>query len=191
MSLNPKRLILASASPRRNSLLSGMGYTFTIHAPDVDETVSGKPEEMVKALAVRKAKAVSETEKGAWIIAADTLVSYRDEALGKPVDEDDAKRMLMMLSGNTHEVFTGVCLLDSDSGKYIVSAVCTRVHFREILPSEADEYIATGEPMDKAGAYAIQGGAAGFVKSFDGSYTNIVGFPTEEFEQMYKRFTGA
>jgi len=181
-------LILASASPRRYNLLKGMGFTFTVHASDADETVSGLPEEMVQTLALRKALAVAEEEKGKWIIAADTLVSYKDKVLGKPADKKEAEEMLSLLSGKAHDVFTGVCLLDSGDGSYLLRAVRTSVVFRNITKEEILSYIETGEPMDKAGAYAIQGGAGKFVERFDGSYTNIVGFPTEEFSRMYEQF---
>ncbi len=186
-----KKLVLASQSPRRRDLLSGLGFTFTVHSPDVDETVSGKPEDMVKELSERKARAVAVNENNALIIAADTLVAFEGLALGKPEDEEDAVRMLTTLSGNTHSVYTGVCIMDSESMEYVSFVTKSGVRFRNISKEEIKAYVQTGEPMDKAGAYAIQGGAGKFVDNVIGSYNNIVGFPTEDFIQAYKRFTGA
>ena len=188
MSTDLPRLILASGSPRRRALLEALGFAFTIRASDADETVSGLPQDMVRTLALRKARAVASSEDDGWILAADTLVALSDRALGKPLDASDAKRMLLSLSGRAHDVFTGVCLLDAKSGVYDLRVAGTRVRFRPLSEAEIDAYVATGEPMDKAGAYAIQGGAAGFVEGYDGSYENIVGLPTDEFLRMYRDF---
>lgn len=182
------RLILASASPRRKALLSQTGLPFDICASDADESASGKPEEMVKTLALRKARSVAASFENEWIIGADTLVSVDDKALGKPSSEQEAFEMLSSLSGRSHEVYTGVCLLDSSSKKYDLHVFVSHVFFRSLTPGEIARYIATGEPMDKAGAYAIQGGAGAFVERFEGSYNNIVGFPTDEFLEMYRHF---
>ena len=183
-----KPLILASGSPRRRELLAGMGYTFEICSPDVDEHAEGNPKDVVVTLAQRKANAASEHYKKGVIIASDTLVSLDGVALGKPVDESDARRMLRELSGREHEVFTGVCLLDAGSGKYEVRSVRTGVAFRDITDQEIEDYIATGEPMDKAGAYAIQGGAGRFVSALDGELENVIGFPVVEVRQMLAHF---
>ena len=178
------RLILASGSPRRRELLKGMGYTFEIIVPNVDENVQRKASEVVEILANRKAEAVARTQKDGIVIASDTLVSYDGKALGKPVDPADARRMLKTLSDNTHEVFTGVTVIDAANGRRISRVVRTGVRFRALTDEEIDAYIATGEPMDKAGAYAIQGGAHGFVEKLEGSYENVIGFPTDEIRQM-------
>lgn len=188
MSTDSPRLILASGSPRRRALLSAIGFEYTVCVSDAGETVSGLPRDMVRTLALRKAQAVAPSFECGWILAADTLVALDDRALGKPEDAQDAKRMLQSLSGRAHDVFTGICLLDAKSGKYDLRVVGTRVRFRSLSEKEIDAYIATGEPMDKAGAYAIQGGAAGFVEGYDGSYENIVGLPTDEFKNMYRDF---
>ena len=183
------RLILASGSPRRRELLTQMGYSFEIQVPDVDENVDGHVRDVVAILSRRKAEAVAATRAEGVVIASDTLVSLDGAALGKPRDAADAHRMLAALSGRTHEVFTGVTIIDAASGRSETRAVRTGVRFRELSESEIDQYIATGEPMDKAGAYAIQGGAHGFVEGFDGSYENVIGFPVDDIREMLKDFT--
>ena len=182
------RLILASGSPRRQELLRHMGYEFEILVPDVDEHVSGNARDIVNILSRRKAEAAAQQVSNGIIIASDTLVSYNGLPLGKPEDAQDAQRMLAMLSGNTHEVFTGVTILDAATGERETRVVRTGVSFRTLSSEEIDRYIATGEPMDKAGAYAIQGGAGCFVEAFDGSFENVVGFPVHEIRQMLAKF---
>lgn len=191
--MNPKkqdfRLILASGSPRRRELLGLMGYTFEIIVPDVDEHVSGHARDIVGVLSARKAHAVADTQDHGLVIASDTLVSLDGIPLGKPESEADAFAMLTSLSGKTHEVFTGVTIIDCESGKHLTQVVRTGVSFRELSDEEINAYIKTGEPMDKAGAYAIQGGAGKFVESFDGSFENVVGFPVAEIQQMIDEMT--
>lgn len=183
------RLILASGSPRRRELLSRMGYQFEIIVPDVDEHVSGHARDIVSILSRRKAHAVADKLDCGLVIASDTLVSLDGIPLGKPQDEADARRMLAMLSGRMHEVFTGVSIIDSASGEALTQAVRTGVAFRELSAAEIDAYVQSGEPMDKAGAYAIQGGAGKFVSALDGSFENVVGFPIAEIQQMLDHFT--
>ncbi len=182
------RLILASGSPRRRELLAGMGYRFEIIVPDVDEHVSGHARDVVGILSRRKAQAVADAQDQGVIIASDTLVSLKGEALGKPEDEADAHRMLRILSNNTHEVFTGVTIIDAASGKTETRVVRTGVRFRALSDAEILDYSATGEPMDKAGAYGIQGGAGKFVEELDGSYENVIGFPVDEIRDMLSDF---
>ena len=182
----PAKVILASGSPRRRELLGEMGIEFEIDVPDVDETMDGSPENMVKALAERKACAVAEKRSEGLIVAADTLVALKGRALGKPVDEAEAKQMLHALSGQTHDIFTGVCVKNAATGKTMVCADRTGVCFREVTDEEIEAYVATGEPMDKAGAYAIQGGAAAFVEKYEGSRTNAIGLPVELLETMLR-----
>ena len=189
MSEQSKRpLILASGSPRRRELLARMGYTFEICTPDVDEHVTGHARDIVYTLAQRKAHAAATHFEDGVIIASDTLVSLDGAPLGKPADEREAHEMLAALSGREHEVFTGVCVLDAKTGQSETRTVRTGVTFRDITPEEIDAYIATGEPMDKAGAYAIQGGAAPFVSALDGEYENVVGFPVAEVREMLSGF---
>ena len=185
--MNAKRLILASGSPRRRELLTKMGYTFEICSPDVDEHVSGIASAIVRILALRKAHAAAKQVSGV-IIASDTLVSLDSKPLGKPADAENAKKMLRALSGREHEVFTGVCILDSESGREEVRVARTGVRFRPLAETEIDSYVRTGEPMDKAGAYAIQGGAGAFVESLDGSFDNVMGFPTDVVREMLAVF---
>ena len=182
------RLILASGSPRRRELLSKMGYEFEIMVPDVDENVSGTAGDVVALLSSRKAAAVADAIDSGLVIASDTLVSLNGEALGKPADEADAFRMLRELSGRTHEVFTGVTIIDAASGKRETRSVRTGVCFREMNDDEIRTYIATGEPMDKAGAYGIQGGAGKFVDGYEGSYENVIGFPVDDIREMLSSF---
>lgn len=183
------RLILASGSPRRKELLGLMGYEFEIIVPDVDEHVSGHAKDIVAILSQRKAHAVADSIDNGIVIASDTLVSLNGVPLGKPEDEKDAHSMLANLSGKTHEVFTGVTIIDSASGESLTEVVRTGVSFRELTADEIDAYIQTGEPMDKAGAYAIQGGAGKFVDGLDGSFENVVGFPVAEIQQMIDKLT--
>lgn len=182
----PEKVILASGSPRRRELLGDMGIEFEIDVPDVDETVAGAPDEMVRVLAERKARAVAAKRSEGLIVAADTLVALDGRALGKPVDDEEAKEMLSSLSGRTHDVFTGVCVMDAASGRCMVEADRTGVCFREVSNEEIESYVATGEPRDKAGAYAIQGGAGAFVSGYEGSRTNVIGLPVELLDKMLR-----
>ncbi len=184
------RLILASASPRRRELLSRMGYAFEVCAPDVDEHVEGRAEDIVRTLCVRKARAAAAHYAEGVIIASDTLVSLEGRPLGKPADEQDAHAMLRALSGRAHEVFTGVCLHDAATGREAVEVVETGVRFRELTDEQIWDYIRTGEPMDKAGAYGIQGGAGAFVEGLDGPFENVMGFPVDDVERMLRAFVG-
>ena len=176
------RFVLASGSPRRREILTRLGCSFTVHTSNVPEDdVQGKVEDVVRTLAHRKAAEVAQSEKDAVIIAADTLVWADGQARGKPEDASDACRMLEELSGRAHEVVSGLCLVNTRTGREFTGFDRTYVHFRELSGQEIASYVETGEPMDKAGAYAIQGGAGAFVEKIEGSYDNIVGFPTELF----------
>lgn len=182
------QLILASGSPRRRELLTKMGYAFEICTPDVDEHVEGHARDIVFELARRKARAAAAHYSQGIVIASDTLVSLDGAPLGKPANADEARRMLAALSGREHEVFTGVCVLDAGTGREEARAVRTGVTFRTLSPEEIDAYVATGEPMDKAGAYAIQGGAGSFVEVLEGEFENVMGFPVVEVKQMLEEF---
>ena len=183
-------LILASASPRRQELLTKMGLKFRVQPADVDETCAGTPAERVAILSERKAKGVMNDGAKGVIVASDTLVALDDEALGKPCDREDAIRMLKALSGRNHDVYTGVCLLDTQSGKKETIVERTAIHFVELSDAVIEAYVDSGEPMDKAGAYAIQGGAGKYVDQIEGSFDNVMGFPTEAFAVMLQRFFG-
>lgn len=185
-----KKVILASGSPRRKELLREMGVEFEVDVSDVDETADGRPEQMVAVLAERKARAVAQRRNSGLIVAADTLVALEDRALGKPADDAEAREMLHALSGRTHDVFTGVCVLDAGNGRMCLEAVRTGVRFRELTDAEIDAYVATGEPRDKAGAYAIQGGAGAFVEGYEGSRSNVIGLPVERLSEMLEQMGG-
>lgn len=181
-------LILASGSPRRRELLTRMGYEFQVRAPEVDETLSGPPRQAVMILARRKAMAAAEGLDEGVVLAADTLVSVDGAALGKPVDGAQARAMLRRLSGREHEVFTGVCLLNVSTGRQAAHVERTGVVFRALSDEEIDAYVASGDPMDKAGAYGIQSGASGFVESVSGSFENVMGLPVRSVELMLRKF---
>ena len=169
-------LILASGSPRRKEILDTMGLEFSVDISDADESFAGTPEEMVLELSRRKAQAVAPRHSGAMILAADTLV-FGVEVLGKPHSAEEAKRMLAGLSGRWHSVYTGVTMIDTRSGKTLSRADVTRVHFVALTAQDIDAYVATGEPLDKAGAYGIQGRGGMFIDRIEGSYSNVVGLP--------------
>jgi len=172
------QLILASSSPRRQQLLREAGITFTVEAAEIDETpLAGEDaQEHALRLAREKAGAVARRFPRDLVLGADTIVVVDGEILGKPASQQDAARMLRRLSGRSHQVFTAVCLVVPGKGADTRSCT-TQVHFRELKEGEIQEYIDGGEPMDKAGAYAIQGGAAKWVTGIEGDYSNVVGLP--------------
>ena len=178
-----KHIILASASPRRKEILELANLKFDVMPSDAQEiTTKTAPNEVVMELASIKAKDIyKKSEKQSMIVGADTVVAYQGQILGKPTDEADAKRMLTMLSGQTHEVYTGVCVIEDGKTKTFYEE--TKVTFYEISDKQIDHYIKTGEPMDKAGSYGIQGKAAVFIKGIEGDYYNVVGFPIARFLQ--------
>jgi septum formation protein len=169
-------LVLASQSPRRSEILRQAGIAFTVRSVPVDETpLNGEtPEEYVLRLAEMKALAV-EASHDEIVLGADTTVVVGGEILGKPADDTDARRMLSLLSGRRHEVLTGICL--KHGADLVKDCAVTKVWFTSMSESEVDEYIASGEPFDKAGAYAIQGLASKFIERIDGDYFNVMGLP--------------
>jgi len=174
-------LILASASPRRRELLAGLGLRFQIVPSRVEEPPIGDhPDEGVRALAALKAREISTRFPETWVLAADTVVVLGGKVFGKPADEKDAEEMLRQLSGRTHEVLTAVSLAHRGRGFFQTQAVRTQVSFRDLKDGEIRAYVKTGEPMDKAGAYGIQGVGAFLVQRVHGSYTNVVGLPLAE-----------
>ena len=171
------KIILASNSPRRKELLQQVGIDFEVQAANVEEiTDKNKPDEVVMDLSQLKAKAIADKNPGRVILAADTVVAYDGDILGKPADEEDAFNMLLCLSGKTHQVYTGVTIVD-EAGKINTFSECTEVVMYDNSPELIKKYIATGEPMDKAGAYGIQGKGAVLVKEIKGDYNNVVGLP--------------
>lgn len=200
-----RKIILASASPRRRELLAQIGAEFEVRVSDKEEIYhSCKPEEIVKELALMKAENVAadlaeETRaagegngelRNVVVIGADTVVVLDGQILGKPKDEEDAADMLSRLQGRAHEVYTGTAILDYDEeGRRSVvnQAVRTEVHVHAMEEAEIRRYIATGEPMDKAGAYGIQGRFAAFIDRIEGDYYNVVGLPVSSMYQELKK----
>lgn len=173
------RIVLASASPRRLELLASAGVEFDVFASDIpEEPIPGEaPSDFAVRLAKDKAVATAARVEGRWFIGADTIVVCDNEIMGKPADEAEAVRMLKKLSGVPHEVITGYAIYDKERDGLLCKAVVTKVFFKWLQDDEVSAYVASGCPMDKAGAYAIQGGAAYMVERIDGSYTNVVGLP--------------
>ena len=185
-------IILASQSPRRKELLGRIVPAFAVCPADVDESMSlaCTPKENVYKLAQRKACAVfKQADPSALVIAADTIVVCDDEILGKPQDEADALRMLTMLSGRTHQVMTAVCV--KTAGQTVTDVSVTDVTFRTLHDGEAQAYIAGGEPMDKAGAYGIQGAGGLFVSGISGDYYGVMGLPICMLSEMLRQICGS
>jgi len=185
-----KSLILASASPRRRELLQTLGLPFTIQSSDVDETTNPgmAPQEIVEELAMRKARKIASSLTDGVVLGSDTIVVLNGEILGKPVDDADAYRMLHALQGCEHTVYSGVALIDASSGQSEVRYSHTQVKIRPLAPDEIRAYIATREPMDKAGSYAIQGIGATLVEGIEGDYFTVVGLPLRLTASMLSRF---
>jgi septum formation protein len=180
-------IILASASPRRSELMSLAGIRFSVMPADICEDVLAgeSPPDHVMRLSREKADAVAASTDGRFFIGADTIVVLGDRIMGKPADEDEAFGMLTGLSGCNHEVITAFTVFDKVSRIHLSRCVRTEVTFKELSEREIRAYIATGCPMDKAGAYAMQGGAVHFIRSICGSYTNVIGLPmTELYEAL-------
>ncbi len=182
------KIILASASPRRRELLTQIGVNFAVQPACGEEVITGSnPEEVVKELSAQKAEEVAKMQQeGDWlVIGADTVVSCDSRILGKPKDEADAFVMLSMLQGHTHEVYTGVTLYWSVNGKEqkLTFAEQTKVTMYAMTAEEIRSYIKTGEPMDKAGSYGIQGKCAAFIEKISGDYNNVVGLPVARIYQ--------
>ncbi|MCX7018049.1 MAG: Maf family protein [bacterium] len=185
----PRRIVLASASPRRRELVASLGMQCEFASPDVDESsIPFKvPRELALKAAFAKAVAVEPDYPNSLIVAADTIVTMNGRVYMKPEDEADACRMLSELSGRTHTVISGVAV--KESGKaMLLDAVETRVHIRQIEPDEIAEYVATREPLDKAGAYAAQGMGQKFIQQIEGDYYNVVGLPLEKLLMMMSLF---
>ena len=190
------RIVLASKSPRRREILSMLGLKFDIVSADADESSEiTDPAHLVRELSLRKARATKAliAANGEWnddtlIIASDTVVALDGTILGKPRDKADAARMLALLSGKAHQVVSGVSLLYGarESADFDV----TSVHFCEMTPDEIERYVSSGEPMDKAGAYAVQGLASVYIKGLEGDYFNVVGLPVYRLNALCRDFVG-
>ncbi|MDO4599747.1 MAG: Maf family protein [[Ruminococcus] gnavus] len=188
-----KKIILGSGSPRRKELLSQIGVPFEVRVSEKEEIYTQTiPKEIVKELALMKAENVaSELQaKNTIVIGADTVVVHQDQILGKPKDEQDAFRMIQLLQGDVHQVYTGVAILDFDGNgeKTVIShAVETRVSVNPMSEEEIWKYVQSKEPMDKAGAYGIQGKFSAFIEKIEGDYFNVVGLPVSYVYQMLKQ----
>jgi septum formation protein len=184
------RLILASASPRRRVLLARLGLAFDVLASGVVETIESgiSPPEAATALALAKARDIAARAGPAVVLGADTLVAVDGRALGKPASRDEARAMLRALRARAHEVITAVAVVEAPSGREAVETVVSRVVMRAYPDGEIDAYVATGEPDDKAGAYAVQGDGARLVAAVDGCYTNVVGLPVKTTARLLRAF---
>ena len=188
--MNSRKIILASASPRRSDLLAQMGYVFETIPADVDETVhaGADPAEEAVRLAVAKAEEGAASAAQAVVIGADTLCALDGQILGKPRDREDAVEMLRRLSGTRHHVITGICVLDTATGRRVAESVSTAVTMRPMTDEQIREYVDSGEADGKAGAYAIQETADRYVLNIDGSFDNVVGLPTERLAEILAGF---
>ena len=187
MSANNSKLVLASRSPRRMELLKEIHPQFEVAPSSIDEVIDigFRPEENARNIARAKAESIAPNFPDCWVIGADTLVSMDDEIFQKPEDEKDAERILQRLSGREHMVVTGICVVSPK--KNLDKSVISKVKIKPLTEKEIKDYIATGEPMDKAGAYAIQGKGSFIVRSFSGSKTNIIGLPLDELQTLLKK----
>jgi septum formation protein len=185
-----KPVVLASSSPRRKELLEKAGLKFSVDPSETDEKLgeSSGPEELAKSISLMKARSAAQRHPGSIIIAADTFGVLDGRLLGKPDDAAHARRMLKQMSGKCHEVLTGFTIIDSGSGKAVSRVVRTKVYFKELSSGQIDKYVESGEPLGKAGAYAIQGSGAALVERIDGDYFNVVGLPVRELARELKKF---
>jgi len=184
-----KQIVLASASPRRKELLESIGVDFLIHPSTFKELEEeDTPEDLAINNAIGKAQNVRTHYKNALIIGVDTVVAFQDHILGKPKDEEDAKRILRLLSNTTHKVITGVCIMSTDSKKTLSASETTFVTFDRLDEEEIDEYVQSGEGWDKAAGYAIQGMGALYIKGIEGDYFNVVGLPIYRLRKMLAKF---
>ena len=182
-------LILASASPRRRELLRTLCPDFRVMPSDLEETLAaGSPRAAAAGLALDKARAVAARNGEGVVLGADTIVVIDGQALGKPAGPDEARAMLRRLRGREHEVITGVAVVDARTGRSEATEVVSRVRMTEYGEAEIEAYVATDEPLDKAGAYAIQGRGGALVAGLEGSFSNVVGLPLEETARMLVAF---
>jgi septum formation protein len=181
-----QKLVLASSSPRRKQLLEEIGLNFDILPADIDEDINKgeSPEELTLRLAEKKAKTSAKNVKNSWVIGADTIVYIDNRILGKPTDIHEARKMLLLLSGRCHKVATAFCFFNSATGEEIKRVAGSMVKIKNLTNKEIEDYLKSGEPFDKAGAYAVQGIGGFMVEKIEGSYTNVVGLPMEEFQKV-------
>jgi len=185
-----KKIILASASPQRKKILRITGLRFAVCESDYEEDIDPafKPRELARFLSRKKAEAVSHKYKNAIIIAADTFIVFKNKLLGKPDTGTEAGKMLRMLNGKAHSVITGFTIMDTGAKKILSRAVETKVHFKKLKAKEISAYVRSKEPLNKAGAYAIQGLGALFIEKIDGDFFNVVGLPLCALAESLKKF---
>ena len=185
-----KRIILASASPRRKELLEKIGLKFEVEPSNYAEDMHSKlrPDELAKSISLGKAKVVASKHKNAIVIAADTFIVFRGKIMGKPNTEAEARKMLMRLRGKSHSVITGFTILDTDRNKVLTKSVETIIHIKKLTSEEIDAYVRSKEPLDKAGAYAIQGLGSVIVERIEGDYFNVMGLPLSALAESLKEF---
>ena len=185
-----KTIILASASPRRKELLEKIGLKFKAEPSNYEEDMlSGlKPHELARKISLKKAEIVAGKHKNAVVIAADTFIVFNGRILGKPHTEGEARKMLETLNGMPHSVITGFSIIDTGTNKTLSKSVETRVYIRKLTPAEIDAYVRSKEPLDKAGAYAIQGLGAVTVDKIEGDYFNVMGLPLVKLSEMLGKF---
>jgi septum formation protein len=185
-----KPVVLASSSPRRMELLEKAGLEFSIDPSETDEKLdnSAEPEELARSISLMKASSAVPRHPGTIVIAADTFGVLDGRLLGKPEDAAHAREMLAIMSGKCHEVITGFTIIDADSGKTVSHVVKTRVYFKALSKAQIEEYVETGEPLGKAGAYAIQGKGAALVDKIEGDYYNVIGLPVHALARELIKF---
>lgn len=185
-----RKIILASGSPRRKELLQILGLQFDLEESNYKEELEKKrnPKELACFLSQNKAKAVAQKHKDAIVIAADTLIVFQGKILGKPRSREDAQEMLRRISNKSHSVITGFTIIDTRKNKTISQTVETKVYFRKLSEKEIENYVKTGEPQDKAGAYGIQGLGQILIQRIEGDYANVVGLPLGALAQSLKEF---
>ena len=185
-----KTIILASGSPRRKELLEKIGLKFEVEPSNYEENTNSKlrPHELAKSLSFEKARTVANKHKNALVIAADTFIVFKGKILGKPYTETEARKMLETISGKPHSVVTGFSIIDTEDKKTVSRSVETKVYIRRLTPSEIDAYVKSREPLDKAGAYAIQGLGSVIVEKIEGDYFNVIGLPLSALTESLKEF---
>ncbi len=185
-----KTIILASASPRRKELLEKIGLKFEVEPSDYAEDMYSElePHELAQKVSLKKAKVVANKHKNAIVIAADTFIVLEGKIVGKPQTEVEAKKMLRAISGKSHSVITGFTIIDTDKNKSLSRAVETKVYIRRLTMAEIDAYVESKEPLDKAGAYAIQGLGSVIVEKIEGDYFNVMGLPLSALTESLKEF---
>ena len=185
-----RKIILASASPRRKELLEKIGLRFEVEPSNCEEDMhSGlEPHELARKISLEKANAVASKHKNALVIAADTFVALGDQILGKPHTKTEARKMLETISGRPHSVITGFSIIDTGRNKTLSKSVETKIYIRKLTPAEIDAYVKSKEPLDKAGAYAIQGLGGAIVERIEGDYFNVMGLPLNALTEALKDF---